>query len=109
MNEKGINIIVYRITGQQLFFRIPESVCEECDLTVATVKSVIDELKIAEQVNLRVKPWINSMISCLLWRSWHPPVVTVNGRRFSQGVVPDRDKLKGLLQELAKGGQNGKS
>ncbi len=90
---KPLHIIIYRITGKQLFFRIPEKVCEECDLSVAIVHGVIEELGAKDKIKVTVKPWINNLISCLFWGSWHPPVVTINGKRFSQGVVPNKAHL----------------
>ncbi len=54
-----VHIVIYRITGKQLFFRIPEKVCEECDLSVAIVYRVIKELgaegKIKVTVNIAIK------------------------------------------------------
>lgn len=44
--EKGaaqarpVEATAYRVTGSQLFFRVPEAVCEECDLTVAVARGV---------------------------------------------------------------------
>ncbi len=97
-----IKITIFRITGRQLFFKVPERICKECDATAAIVKSVIQELGIAHHTNLAVKPWINNLISCLAHGSWHPPIVTINGKRFSQGHVLDPLKLKNHLSLLTK-------
>ncbi len=94
---KPVHIIIYRITGKQLFFRIPEKVCEECDLSVAIVRRVVEELGAQDKIKVTVKPWINNLIGCLFWWSWHPPVVTINGKRFSQGVVPNKAHLLNTL------------
>lgn len=86
-------IEVYRVTGRQLFFTVPERVCEECDLTVAVARSVVQRL--GERVaRVEVKPWLNHVLEALLRGGWHPPVVTVNGRVVSQGVVPDAESLE---------------
>lgn len=97
--DKPIRIIIYRVTGKQLFFHVPEYVCEECDMTVGFVRSTIKQLHAENKIEIIIKPWINNLISCLLWRSWHPPVVTINGKRFSQGVVPDKARLIKVLED----------
>lgn len=94
---KPVRVIIYRVTGKQLFFTVPESVCLECDMSVGLVRSAVKQLGAENEVEIIVKPWINHVISCLFWRSWHPPVVTINGRRFSQGVVPNKAKLLTIL------------
>jgi hypothetical protein len=107
INTKPVRITIYRITGQQLFFRVPQSVCEECDLSVAIVQTVIKELNAEDRIEIKAKPWINNLIGCLLWRSWHPPVVTINGERFSQGVVPDKALLTNVLKQQLRKVSNG--
>lgn len=91
--DKPIVVVVYRITGKQLFFIVPKSVCEECDLSVAVARQVIEGLRpgVAE---LTVKPWLSHLPEALFRGGWHPPLVTVDGKLFSQGVVPDPDALE---------------
>lgn len=97
-----VHILIYKITGNQLFFKVPESVCEECDLTVNLAKKVLNEIG-NKKITLDVKPWMNKAISSLLKGGWHPPVLLINGKIFSQGIVPDGQKLKkALLEELKK-------
>jgi glutaredoxin len=84
-------ITVYPITGRQLFFRVPHSWCEECDLTIRTVQQVIDG---HDHLELRVKPWINNIVDALRRGGWHAPVVTIDGNLFSQGLVPDANALR---------------
>jgi len=97
---KEIEIIIYKMTGKQLFFDVPEKVCEECDLSVAQVKSVAKKIN-NNKINVEVKQWFNHLPKVLLKGGWHPPVVMVNGKVFSQGIVPDAEKLKSkILQEL---------
>ena len=87
-------VTVYPITGRQLFFNVPHSFCEECDLTVRLVKRVSADFP---QVEVRIKPWFNNVFDALRRGGWHPPVVTVNGKVSSQGVVPDEDGLRRAL------------
>jgi hypothetical protein len=94
-------VTVYPIAGRQLFFQIPESFCKECDLTIRAVRRAVEELENPTEVQVQIRPWLNYLPQALLRRGWHPPVVTINGKRFSQGVVPDvsdlRETIKGHL------------
>lgn len=102
INLANVHILIYKITGNQLFFNVPESVCEECDLTVNLAQKALDEIG-DKRISLEVKPWMNKVISSLLKGGWHPPVLLINGKIFSQGVVPDGQKLKkAILDELKK-------
>ena len=88
-------ITVYPITGRQLFFRVPHAWCEECDLSILLVRGVVSELD--GDYEVRVKPWFNHLFDALRRGGWHAPVVTIDGRIFSQGVVPDADELREAL------------
>lgn len=101
--SKPITVAIYPIAGRQLFFRIPESFCRECDLTVRAVRQVVAELGDAPNIRVVIRPWLNYLPVALLRRGWHPPVVTVNGKRFSQGVVPDRAALREALKKCLTG------
>jgi len=94
---KKVNITIYKMTGKQLFFKVPEKVCEECDLSVERVKSVAKKIN-GNKINIEVEPWFNHMMKVLLKGGWHPPVVTVNGKIFSQGIVPDAQKLESVMR-----------
>ena len=98
---KKVNIVVYKMTGKQLFFNVPESVCEECDLSVALVKDATKKIK-SNEINIKVKPWFNNMLRVLLKGGWHPPVVMINGKLFSQGIVPDIKKFESKIKEELK-------
>ncbi len=87
-------VTVYPITGKQLFFRVPESWCRECDLTIRAVERVIEGRK---DIELRIKPWWNHLFDALRRGGWHAPVVTINGKVFSQGVVPEDAQLREAL------------
>ena len=87
-------VTVYPMTGRQLFLNVPHSVCEECDLTVRLVRRVASDLP---HVELRIKPWFNNLFDALRRGGWHPPIVTINGKVASQGVVPDEVELRRAL------------
>ena len=91
-------VTVYPMTGRQLFFNVPHSVCEECDLTVRLVKRVASDLP---HVEVRIKPWFNHLFDALRRGGWHPPVVTIDGKVSSQGVVPDEEGLRRTLAGAA--------
>jgi len=98
----NVHILIYKITGNQLFFKVPPSVCEECDLTVNLAKKIVGDIG-EKGITLEVKPWMNKVISSIIKGGWHPPVLLVNGKVFSQGIVPDGQKLKEtILEELKK-------
>ena len=87
-------VTVYPMTGRQLFFNVPHAVCEECDLTVRLVQRVASGFP---QVEVRIKPWFSHLFDALRRGGWHPPVVTINGKVSTQGVVPDEDGLRRAL------------
>ncbi len=99
-----IEIVVYRFTGRQLFFEVPQKWCEECDMTIGLTRSVLRELGLENdrRVRLVIKPWMINALEALSSGGWHPPVLLINGAVFSQGVVPDRRRLKALLTKLLK-------
>ena len=91
-------VTVYPMTGRQLFFNVPHAICEECDLTIRLVQRVASDLP---DVEVRIKPWFNHLFDALRRGGWHPPVVTINGRITTQGVVPDEDRLRRALARAA--------
>ena len=101
--ERVCKVTVCPITGRQFWFlTIPHRLCEECDLTIRMVRGVIDDLgDQGPRVELEVKPWLRHIWDHLRRGGWHPPVVAVDGKIFSQGVVPDPDALRATLLEAA--------
>ncbi len=98
--SKPLEITIYRITGKQFFFDVPHELCEECELTVGLTKKVLLELGIGkgdQRVTLVVKPWIEYSLEALAKGGWHAPVLMINGKIFSQGVVPNKAELKERL------------
>ena len=92
-------VTVYPMTGRQLFFTVPHAVCQECDLTVRLVQRVASDLP---DVEVRIKPWFNHLFDALRRGGWHPPVVTINGKISTQGVVPDEAGLRDALASAAR-------
>ena len=91
-------ITIYPITGRQWGpLRIPHRWCEECNLTIRLVRQVVGELG-REDVRVEVKPWIRHLFDALRRGGWHAPVVTIDGKVFSQGIVPDAAALRERLR-----------
>jgi hypothetical protein len=91
-------VTIYPITGRQLGpLSVPHRFCEECDLTIARVRQVVAELA-REDIEVKVKPWLRHVFDALRRGGWHAPVVTIDGRMFSQGVVPDAEELRAALR-----------
>ena len=74
----------------------------ESDTLIALVKEVIFELGAEKAVQLRLRAW------WLLWclpmcrGAWKPPILEINGKIFSQGIVPEKQTLKDrITKELA--------
>lgn len=105
--NRQVVVTVYRITGRQLFFDIGKSICEECDLTVAAVARAIRELE-GVDVKLSVKAWLNNLPIALARGAYHPPVLLVDNRVISQGVVPATEYVKQAIVNAVRigNGQN---
>lgn len=102
MDSKRLNgrrkVVVYPITGRQLpFLSIPHGWCKECELTARAVRKVAHDLD--GRVDVEIRPWLRHAFEVLSKGGWHAPVVTIDGRLFSQGVVPDQARLKAALLE----------
>ncbi len=98
----NISVVIYRFTGQQGFFTVPQRYCPECDLTIAVTQKVVNALqpKTNRKANLMVKPWFLYFWEPLLYGGWHAPIVTVNGRVISQGVVPPAETIENALSNI---------
>ncbi len=93
-----VTVTVYPMTGRQLGFNVPHRVCEECDLTVRLVQRVTED---HPNVELRIKPWFNNLFDALRRGGWHPPVVTINGKIATQGIVPDEARFRRALDRAS--------
>lgn len=98
--RRTISITIYRYTGRQGFFTIPAWWCKECDLLVAVVGEAIRELGAEKAVQFRVRPWWLLWFLPLLKGAWHPPILEIAGKVYSQGMVPEKEPLKRYMQSL---------
>ena len=98
-----VKITVYKITGWQLLFKVPESYCEECDLLVAAANTVAKKLsKKGVKVQVVVRPYTNYFLPAILKGIWHPPGIVVDGKLISQGVVPPQADIEAAVMEAVK-------
>lgn len=97
------NITIYRFTGNQGLFRVPKKWCEECDLLVDLVKKTIKELGIEDKTQLTIKPWFLWFWQPLFTNlAWHAPILIINGKLVSQGILPDKKTItQALTQNVA--------
>lgn len=96
-----INITIYRLTGSQGFFSIPKNWCEECDLLVVLVKKTISELRFESKTQLTIKPWFLWWWQPFLINlAWYAPILIVNGKLISQGILPSKEALIKALENV---------
>ena len=97
---KPTTIIIYRYTGRQGFFTIPEAWCAECDLLLNVVKYVIREKNLQDTVTLIIRPWwLWWWLPLARYGSLHSPQLIINGRLISAGIVPPKEKIEKALQQ----------
>lgn len=88
-------VTIYRYGGRFLFYRITKD-CEECELSVHMARGIAEELG-KDKAEVEVKPWLDHLFEALLKGGWHTPIIVINGKRYSQGVVPRREEFKGAI------------
>ncbi len=98
-NSRRIVVTIYRFTGQHGPFHVPHHKCVECDLSIALVNRTVEEIG-QGHIDVRVKSWFLRFWEPLVKGGWHAPIVTIDGKVFSQGVVPDRGRLRSALLAL---------
>ncbi len=93
---RRVVVTIYRFTGQHGPLHIPHRKCVECDLSIALVNRTVEEIGL-DRIDVEVKSWFLRFWEPLVKGGWHAPIVVVDGKVFSQGVVPDRDRLRSAL------------
>lgn len=102
-----VKVTVYRFTGSQGFFRVPKKWCEECDLLVYLVEKTVKELGIESKTKITVKPWFLWWWQALLTHfAWHAPILIINGKLISHGIVPSKQNLIKALTKMSFKQQN---
>ena len=95
-NDSKIVIEIYVVTGKHSFLQIPESFCKECNMFYHAAKEAADQVN--EEVDIRVKSYWTRFLRTLLKGGFHPPVIIVNGKLFSQGH--DVPEVESLVDEI---------
>ena len=100
MAVKSVRLLLYR-PSERFFFGLPMNrPCSECTTSYVLLQNFISERLQELPVTLNIKPWLNNWWRALLRGGMHAPVLTVNGRLFSQGHVPDLRELYTYIVSL---------
>lgn len=94
-----VEITIYRITGRQGWFTVPNWVCRECDLTVSAVLQACARLDIPHDT-VTVLPWLPHLRQAWRTGAHHPPVVLIDGQVYSEEVVPEVGALTQHLRDI---------
>ena len=92
-------IIMYRWEGKKFGIEI-KSECKECEMNTAILASMKQKEFTNKPVVIEIKPWLSNLWEALRHGGWHAPVILVNGKLFSQGVVVNRDKLSQSVLQI---------
>ena len=94
MKTNEIQIAIYPMTGKQGLFFVPEEWCKECDLVISLVQDVIKELNLGDKVDIKIRPWfLWAWLPLFRYFAWHPPILIINGKLISQGIVPGKEQV----------------
>lgn len=94
-----VNITMYRWAGSKFGITIKNK-CEECEINTGILEDMKQNEFLAKPVKTEIKPWLTHLWESLWHGGWHAPVIVVNGKLFSQGVVIDRNKLVQLVFKI---------
>lgn len=95
-----VEVRVYKFTGRQGLFTIPEAWCRECDLFVRAVDQAAEASDAPVEVD--VVPWVTHLFGALRYGGYHPPVLVVDGERIAQGEdVPTVERVVDAIEQAA--------
>lgn len=89
---RPVTITMFYWAGEKFGIKIKNS-CKECDMNHGILEDMKQKEFKGRHIAIEFKPWLTHLWEALFYGGWHAPVVVVNGRLFSQGVVVDRGKL----------------
>ena len=92
-----MEIVIYKFTGWQWLFKIPESWCRECDLLVRATEKAMTSAG-GNPDSLIILPWFLWFWKPLAHGGFHPPILTINGRIISQGIVPSVEEITSAIR-----------
>lgn len=97
---RAVEIVIYRFTGWQGLFKIPNSWCRECDLLLRATERAVRAAKAERWTRIIVRPWFLWFWKPLILNgACHAPILTVNGHLVSQGVVPAESAIVSAISE----------
>jgi len=101
-----IIITEYIWGGEKFGFKI-KSHCEECSLTKALIEDMMKKEFKNKKVKFETKLWLSNIFEALFKGIYHPPGITINGKRFfnhsKKKPIPNRKELeKEVLSRLDK-------
>lgn len=68
-------------------------------MLIHQVRTVLREQKMADEVEVIVRPWFLWFWAPLFkYRSFHAPMLIINGKLISAGIVPDKEKIIDALK-----------
>jgi len=93
---------VYRFTGWQGLFKIPESWCRECDLFVRAADQAAEQADVPATVN--VLAWFPRILGTLRWGIRNPPLMVVDGDLVASGYdVPEPERIVDAVRARSPG------
>jgi hypothetical protein len=91
--EQKMEVVIYKFTGWQGLFKIPEAWCRECDLLVRATQRALEQTGIRDSARFVIRPWFLWFWKPLRRGAWRAPILTINGRVVSQGIVPPVERI----------------
>ncbi|MCH8741533.1 hypothetical protein IH779_01395 [Patescibacteria group bacterium] len=98
---KPVQITMY-FWGGSKFGIIIKSKCKECEINSGILEDMKQKEFSGKPVTIEIKSWLTHIWDSLRRGGWHAPIILVNNRLFSQGVLIDRKKLAGQVEKLIK-------
>ncbi|MDO8558430.1 MAG: hypothetical protein Q7S09_04575 [bacterium] len=85
--RRTLSIIVYRRADRE-------------DVLADLVAGIIRELGVERAVRFRVRSWIFWWFFPLCKGASRPPILEIDGKVYSQGMVPEKEQLKRYIHSL---------
>ena len=93
----SVTITEYQWGGRKFCYTI-KSHCPDCDIVKAIIENMLTKEFKGKKVHFEVKPWFDNFFYCLFRKTWHAPIVMINGKKFWQyheyDPLFDRQALK---------------
>jgi len=83
-----VKIDYYRYAGRFLFYKAKDR-CLECEMTYSILHRLDAEVFSGKNIKINIKPFFNHLIPLFFKKAYRPPLVYINDKLFSQGIVPD--------------------